>query len=61
VLLSAPMEATVVEGGSYAALLEALLGVDVLRCPVCGEGRLQRLGRYPAGCDPPGHPMGQAA
>ena len=61
VLLEAPMVVEAVEGGSYAALLEALLGVDVMRCPVCGQGRLQRLGRYPAGCDPPQHTMGQAA
>jgi len=61
VLLEAPMAPPAVEAQPYGALLAALLGVDVLRCPVCGQGRLQRLGRYPAGCDPPGQTMGQAA
>ena len=32
-----------------AALLDALLRVDVAHCAIFGEGRLQRLGQYPAG------------
>jgi hypothetical protein len=34
---------------STAEAIEALTGVDITRCPVCGEGRMQITATWAAG------------
>ena len=37
---------------TVAALMLRVTGVDITRCPVCGQGRLRRVGVLPPGVPP---------